>query len=108
LIAEAENIDIHDSTALAEALRDIMDDRQKLTNLVPLAVTLCADQGIEFDSEEFDSLPQALRKVFADRDRAKYVAGHHKRARHHLEGRIQQLEFQLRLRDNGEEEEYVR
>ncbi|KAI3323568.1 hypothetical protein HD806DRAFT_522711 [Xylariaceae sp. AK1471] len=103
LIAEAEGIDPNDTAALAEALRDIIEDRYKLNNLLPLAVTLCVDQGIEFDNKAFQELPQALEKILADRDRAQYVAGHHKRARQKLECRVKQLESELRLRDAGNE-----
>jgi hypothetical protein len=107
LISEAEGIELSDTAALAEALRDIIEDRQKLGNLLPLAVTLCEDQGIEFETEAFDALPLALDKVLADRDRAQYVAGHHKRARQRLERRVKQLESELSLLDGGEED-YIR
>ncbi|GAW25129.1 hypothetical protein SAMD00023353_0200070 [Rosellinia necatrix] len=114
LTAEAKGIDINNTSALAEALRDIIEDRDRLSNLLPLAVTLCADQGITFDTNAFEALPQALEKVLSDRRRAKFAAEYNKREKQKLERRVNQLENRLSSfydsKDEGEEEEenYIR
>ncbi|KAI1431628.1 hypothetical protein GGR50DRAFT_55669 [Xylaria sp. CBS 124048] len=87
LVSEAEGIDINNTAALAEALRDIIEDRQMLMSILPLAVTLCEDQGIDFNSKAFEALPQALDEVLNERDRAKYAVSHHQRVRQLLENR---------------------
>ncbi|KAI2628932.1 hypothetical protein GGS21DRAFT_229647 [Xylaria nigripes] len=102
LVSEAEGIDVNDTVRLAEALRTIIDDRQMLINTLPLAVTLCADQGIEFNDDAFEALPQALDKVLFDREQARIAASHHKKARKLLESRVNQLESELlRSRHDG-------
>jgi hypothetical protein len=103
LVSEAENININDTAALAEALRKVVDERRELMDLLPLASMLCRESGVKFDKGAFKALPEALKKVLSDRDRAQYVASHHKRAREILEARVSELEHMLRSR-RGEED----
>ncbi|KAI0506126.1 hypothetical protein F5B22DRAFT_651061 [Xylaria bambusicola] len=111
LISEAEGIDINNTTALKEKLEWIIEDSRMLEKLLPLITTLCEDQRIEFNEDALKILPRALQKVLYDAretNRARFVAGHHKRARHALEGRVRRLESELsRLRYTGEED-YIR
>ncbi|KAI1823584.1 hypothetical protein F4861DRAFT_549572 [Xylaria intraflava] len=95
LVSEAESININDTAALAEALRGIIEDRQMLMKILPLAITLCADQGIEFNDAAFEALPEALDKVLHDRERARHAAAHHIRAKYILRSRVDQLESEL-------------
>ncbi|KAI1203893.1 hypothetical protein F5X97DRAFT_317912 [Nemania serpens] len=105
LLAEAEGIDIHDTAALVEALEGIIEDRQRSSNLLSLASTLCADQDIDFETGAFENLPRALDKVLKDREAAKFAAGHEKRVRQRLERRVIQLENTLsELRCDGNED----
>ncbi|KAI0908899.1 hypothetical protein F4823DRAFT_639579 [Ustulina deusta] len=108
LLSEAEGIDIEDTQALKEALRDIIEDNRRLTNLWPLAVTLSADQGIELNTDEFGALHHALEKALADVKRAKFAAGHHKRIRKSLECRVRRLENELSSLRYAGDEDYIR
>ncbi|GAW19981.1 hypothetical protein ANO14919_094750 [Xylariales sp. No.14919] len=105
LTAEAEGLDTYDAVTLEYTLRGIIEDRQRL---LPLAAILCADQGIEFDTEAFEALPSALEKILKDAERAKFAAGHHKRARKQLESRMGRLENELLRFRNDVDEDYVR
>ncbi|TGJ85973.1 hypothetical protein E0Z10_g2808 [Xylaria hypoxylon] len=108
LTAEAEGTETNDASVLVEALKDIIEDRKRLTDLLPLAAALCAEQGIKFNTDAFETLPRTLDKVLADVKRAKYAAGHHKRARKELERRVSQLESELSRCRYGGDEDYVR
>ncbi|KAJ8129625.1 hypothetical protein O1611_g4006 [Lasiodiplodia mahajangana] len=108
LVAEAEGIDIKNTTALAVTLEEIIADRDRLLRLIPLADMLCKDQGINFDTEAFEALPRALEKALKDRDAARFAAQHNRRAAERLERRIGRLEKELSdLRYDGEED-YIR
>ncbi|KAF2968243.1 hypothetical protein GQX73_g5347 [Xylaria multiplex] len=107
LIVEAECLENYDAAALENALKAIIEDRDKLTNIFPLASILCADQGIELDPDALDTLPQVLNRVLTDAKRAKQAAGHHKRARKELECRISRLEGELSRLRNGGDEDYI-
>ncbi|KAI1163682.1 hypothetical protein F5B18DRAFT_671937 [Nemania serpens] len=108
LLAEAEGIDIHDTAALVEALEGIIKDRQRLLDLLPLAATLCADQGIDPETGTLETLPRVLDRVLKDREAAKFAAGHAKRAKLKLERRVIQLENKLSDFRCGDEEDYMR
>jgi hypothetical protein len=108
LVAETEGINIRNTTALVEALEEIINDREKLSKLLPLAAALCKDQGIDLNAEAFESLPRVLDQVLKERREAKFAALHNKRAKHSLECRVSRLEAQLsELRYDGDED-YIR
>ncbi|KAK5624498.1 hypothetical protein RRF57_000214 [Xylaria bambusicola] len=111
LVSEAEGIDINNTTALKEKLEWIIEDSRMLEKLLPLITTLCDDQRIELNIKTLEILPRALQHVLSDAKetkRARFVAGHHKRARQALESRVRRLESEIsRLRYTGEED-YIR
>ncbi|KAI0148232.1 hypothetical protein F4776DRAFT_660403 [Hypoxylon sp. NC0597] len=108
LVAEAEGVDRNDITALEDALKDIISDRDKLFDLYPLAQMLAKDQNV--DVEDFQSLHRALRNVLTDRDNARRIAEYHRMAKQRLEGRVAQMERQRRGRydEDDDDEEYIR
>ncbi|KAI1499404.1 hypothetical protein F5X99DRAFT_419991 [Biscogniauxia marginata] len=116
MIAEAGNVDTDDYREIQATLVDILNDRERLSNLLPLAVTLAKDQGL--DVNDFYAMKPALRNVFTERDRAKDAATIHKRARHHLERRVRELESEMasmsmlmratEYNDDDDDEEYIR
>jgi len=103
LVSKTEKININDTTALAEALRKIVNERRELMDLLPLASMLCQEDGTKLDRGAFKALPEVLQKVLSERDRAQYVASHHKRAREILEARVSELERKLRSRRREED-----
>ncbi|KAI2614016.1 uncharacterized protein GGS25DRAFT_527129 [Hypoxylon fragiforme] len=108
LVAEAEEIDLNDITALETALKTIIQDRDRLFDLYPLAQALAKDQKL--DENDFKALPQALRNVLADRDNAKRVAHYHRTMRQRLEVRVAELEMKKEKGsdvDSQDEEEYM-
>ncbi|KAI0539266.1 hypothetical protein GGR58DRAFT_524801 [Xylaria digitata] len=107
LIVEAERLQNYDAAALENALKIIIEDRDRLTNIFPLATILCADQGIELDPDALDTLPQVLNRVLIDAKRAKHAAGYHKRARKELECRVSRLEGDLTRLRHGGDEDYI-
>ncbi|KAI1109177.1 hypothetical protein F5Y14DRAFT_456310 [Nemania sp. NC0429] len=109
LLAEAEGIDPRDTAALLEALEGMIEDRQRLRYLLPVAATLCEDQGIDFETEALENLPRALDKVLKERETARSAARHEKRAKQRLERRVLELDNKLSsLRCDEEEEDYIR
>ncbi|KAI0022563.1 hypothetical protein F4780DRAFT_182664 [Xylariomycetidae sp. FL0641] len=85
LIAQANDLGPADITELVEALKIIIDDREKLSALVPLAITLAQDQRIPLTPEGFEELPAVLQDVLSKRDAAIRAADQHRRARSQLE-----------------------
>ncbi|KAI1176676.1 hypothetical protein F4777DRAFT_597257 [Nemania sp. FL0916] len=92
LVAESEGVDVNKTPEVVEALEKMITDRRRLSSLIPLAETLCEDQGIEFNSVKLGELPQILAKVFEDRDAAKFAA---ESARKSMERQRLQLEHEL-------------
>ncbi|KAI1383601.1 uncharacterized protein F4822DRAFT_434714 [Hypoxylon trugodes] len=68
LVAQAEDLDMDDLVAVHGALKHIIDDRDKLFDLFPLAKTLAKDQKL--DAKDVKALHRALKKVLLDRDNA--------------------------------------
>ncbi|OTA97475.1 hypothetical protein M434DRAFT_384529 [Hypoxylon sp. CO27-5] len=107
LVAEAEGVDRNDISALEDALKDIISDRDKLFDLYPLAQMLAKDQNV--DVEDFQSLQRALRNVLTDRDNARRIAEYHRMARQRLEGRVAQIERGGgRYSEDQDDEDYIR
>lgn len=71
MIAETEGIDINDFASLAEKLREILDDRKRLENILPLANTICEAQGINVNDSA--SLAEKLKEILEDRKRLEDV-----------------------------------
>ncbi|KAI1354052.1 hypothetical protein F5Y01DRAFT_312313 [Xylaria sp. FL0043] len=93
---------------LNQEVKHLIEENSTLQNLLPVAKSLCAVQGIEFNTEAFEALPQALEKVLTDLNRARFVAEHHKRRKKELECRIYKLENELTSLRYDEDEDYIR
>ncbi|KAH8167226.1 hypothetical protein CIB48_g1041 [Xylaria polymorpha] len=67
LTAEAGSVDVHDSVALQEALRAIIDEH---SDLAKLADILCAHLGIKGGPAAFKALPPALVEILSGLEKA--------------------------------------
>ncbi|KAI5861665.1 hypothetical protein GGS23DRAFT_611798 [Durotheca rogersii] len=106
LVAGAEDVGPNgDPGELEEALRTIIDDREALLSLMPLAQALADDQRIDID--DLEALPLALDRVLEERNSARSAANHHKRMTRALEARVAELEREMD-RLSLTKEEYVR
>ncbi|KAI0833956.1 hypothetical protein F5Y06DRAFT_307277 [Hypoxylon sp. FL0890] len=108
LVAEAEGVDLNDMPALEDALKAIIEDRDRLFDLFPLAEILARDQNVNVN--DFKALSRAMRNVLEDRDNARRVAEYHRMATRRLEGRVAQMERERRERidDDTDDEDYIR
>ncbi|KAI1307815.1 hypothetical protein F5Y03DRAFT_393882 [Xylaria venustula] len=84
-----------ENRVLHHMVRDLKGEIELLKGLLPLATTLCVDQGIECDITKLGTLQPALETVLADFRRAKHAATHHKRRKKELEARVRELEGEL-------------
>ncbi|KAI1265903.1 hypothetical protein F5Y18DRAFT_435387 [Xylariaceae sp. FL1019] len=92
LVAEAQDIHPGDIEGLTNALRNIILDRERLAELLPLAETLATNTGLS----TFDRLQPALLKILEERDRAKSALFHQKQRNREAKLRIKDLESELR------------
>ncbi|KAI1382449.1 hypothetical protein F4677DRAFT_458551 [Hypoxylon crocopeplum] len=105
LVSKAEGIHPeHNPAMLEEALKRIIQDREQLFDLFPLAEILAADQNV--DVNDFKLLPQALSKVLSDRDNARTLANYYHATKERYEKRIAQLEKEKEYQQDRED--YIR
>ncbi|CAJ2501887.1 Uu.00g047400.m01.CDS01 [Anthostomella pinea] len=90
LIIDAQRILPGDGRDLATALKDIIEDSEKLAELRPMATALARDQGLEHVG--FGEYLRGLQNVFADRDEAKRAAARHKKMRLRAEQHVRDLQ----------------